>query len=291
MADRPNSSPPGGPALQTVLTLTAGNSDQPRRTFLWGPPVDPFGVGPKGLWYVHAPGVRDVHLYIAFDGRQVQVAAAEGASVTIRGAEVGHLWRAVPVNSELLFAGAKISITCEEAPNAVSGSEPPQGSGLSPRTLIVARTVEMDQILAGGDGPLETAVPRTGTLRLMERAWAPPTPQPQTPSAPPPAIPPQARITQPPTPVAPQAPITPPRAAAPDPRITKPPTPIAPHAPITPARAATAPPPITLPPTPIVPQAPITPPRAVPPSPRVSPVPIAPQAPITPPPAVPPSPR
>jgi hypothetical protein len=277
MADRSNSSPPGSPALQTVLTLTAGNSDQLRRTFLWGPPVDPFGVGTRGLWYVHGPGVLHVHLYLAFDGRQVQVAAAEGASVTLHGTEVGQLWRPVPVNAQLHFGGAIISVTCEEAPQAASGSQPPPGSGLSPRTLIVERTVAMDEVLAGGNGPLEPALPRTGTLRLMERAWAPPTPQQQPPpAAPPAAIPPQARITQPPTPIVPQAPITPARA-------------VSAQAPITPARAVTAQPPITKPPTPIAPQAPITPPRAVTAaSPPVAPAPVIPEAPVTPPPAVPP---
>jgi hypothetical protein len=307
MAERSNSSPPGGPALQTVLTLTAGNSDQLRRTFVWGPPVDPFGVGTRGLWYVHGPGVQHVHLYLAFDGRQVQVAAAEGASVTLHGAEVGQLWRPVPVNSELHFASATISVTCEEAPAAASGSAPPEGTGVVPRTLIVDRTVAMDEVLAGENGPLEPALPRTGTLRLMERAWAPPTPQPQTPPPPPPAAspvlskntqpaggsapPPAAmpppepaldpRITRPPTPIAPQAPITPPRALTAQHPITRPPTPIPPQAPVTPPRAVTAQSPITKPPTPIAPRAPITPPPAVPHSPPIAP--IAPRAPVAPP--------
>src|SRR5215471_12895939 len=125
---RTDSPSTAGPMLQTVLTLTAGNSDERKRVFRWGTQIEPFGVGVKGAWYVHAPGVQDIHLYISFDGRMVQVAATQGAAVTVAGALVGQGWHPVPVRTELRFGSASIAVTCEEAP----GSSPPAARASSP---------------------------------------------------------------------------------------------------------------------------------------------------------------
>jgi hypothetical protein len=185
-----------------VLTLTAGNSDERKRVFRWGTQIDPFGVGVKGAWYVHAPGVHDIHLYIGFDGRMVQVAATQGATVTVAGALVGQGWHPVPVRTELRFGSASIAVTCEEAPVEApvarhAASHPPAGSSppaarassppgaspsppaaipLGPHTLMVTTPDNVEEMLAAEMSPLEPALPRSGTLRLMERGWAPPTP-------------------------------------------------------------------------------------------------------------------
>jgi len=90
------------PELQTVLTLTSGTSDQKTKTFRWGTAVPPIPVGTRAEWYVHAPGVVGVHIYVAFDGRMVHVAAAAGARVTVRGVEVGQEWTSVPVRTACL---------------------------------------------------------------------------------------------------------------------------------------------------------------------------------------------
>jgi hypothetical protein len=163
------------PELQTVLTLTSGSSDQKTKAFRWGTKVEPIPVGTRAEWYVHAPGVLGVHLYVAFDGRMVHVAAAPGARVTARGTEVGQEWRAVPVRTEVRFGDASFAITCEEVPlyasptNAIDAAQlgtgfttaPPPSPGLV-RTLIVRETKPPAQPAERKPAPAAAPIVNTG---------------------------------------------------------------------------------------------------------------------------------
>jgi hypothetical protein len=109
------SQPP--PSLQTVATLTGGTSPVMQQAFFWGIPGRPFSVGTHGDWVVNGPGVEPLHFFLNFDGRMILVASGpSGASVTISGVPVDHNWRAVPVFAEIAFGGARIRVTCEDAP-------------------------------------------------------------------------------------------------------------------------------------------------------------------------------
>jgi hypothetical protein len=193
------------PELQTVLTLTSGNSDQKTKTFRWGTAVPPIPVGTRAEWYVHAPGVLGVHIYVAFDGRMVHVAAAAGARVTVRGVEVGQEWTSVPVRTEVRFGEAAIAVTCEEVPreasppNAVDAGQlgtgfttaPPPSPGLV-RTLIVREAKPPAAPVERKSPP--PAAPATGAgpgnTRPMGVATSPVAVAPTVAAAAPPATPP-----------------------------------------------------------------------------------------------------
>ena len=77
---------------------------------------------------------------IAFDGRRLQASAAEGATATVHGAALNHIWRPIPVRAELRFGGATIAVTCEEVPAGEVAQPPkagPSNAPPSPTTLIV----------------------------------------------------------------------------------------------------------------------------------------------------------
>jgi hypothetical protein len=118
------SQPP--PSLQTVATLTGGTSPVMQQAFFWGIPGRPFSVGTHGDWVVNGPGVQPLHFFLNFDGRMILVASGpSGANVTISGVPVDHNWRAVPVFAEIAFGGARIRVTCEDAPQQTAIPEAP----------------------------------------------------------------------------------------------------------------------------------------------------------------------
>lgn len=112
------------PPLQTVATLTGGSSPVMQQAFFWGIPGQPFSVGTHGDWVVNAPGVEPLHFFLNFDGRMILVAGGPSAApVTVAGVPVDHTWRPVPVFAEIAFGGARMRVTCEEAPQQ-AGAEP-----------------------------------------------------------------------------------------------------------------------------------------------------------------------
>ncbi|HVW29691.1 MAG TPA: hypothetical protein VHC69_30215 [Polyangiaceae bacterium] len=179
------------PELQTILTLTSGSSGETTRTFRWGTPVPPVSVGTEGEWRVDAPGVLGLHLYVAFDGRMVHVAAAEGARATVRGAAVARNWTRVPVRTEVRFGEASIAVTCEEATDEARAAKPVQTAGFTAaappcpglvRTMIVREPKPVSGppgapkpavLLApvgggrGGTQPLAIVVPATRVVDSM----------------------------------------------------------------------------------------------------------------------------
>ena len=80
----------------TVLTVVGGETQAPSLSFPPGNTVAGFSVGAESNWVIVASGVEPVHLYLAFDGREVHVApAAPTARVFLDGRELGAGWHAV----------------------------------------------------------------------------------------------------------------------------------------------------------------------------------------------------
>jgi hypothetical protein len=100
----------------TVLTVVGGETPAPTLSFPPGNPVSGLSVGAKSDWVIVASGVEPVHLYLAFDGREVHVApAAPTARVFLNGRELGAGWHAAPVGCELRFGAVCLLVTNEAA--------------------------------------------------------------------------------------------------------------------------------------------------------------------------------
>jgi hypothetical protein len=144
------------PPLQTVATLTGGTSPVMQQAFFWGIPGQPFSVGTRGDWVVNAPGVEPLHFFLNFDGRMIQVAGGpSGAPVTVAGVPVDHTWRPVPVFAEIAFGGARMRITCEEAPQeaATAQSTVPVPAVPEPVAAAPAVPVPVVQVAAAPPQP------------------------------------------------------------------------------------------------------------------------------------------
>ncbi len=114
------------PPLRTILHLAVGDSHQPSRELAWGTRVAPFSVGVRGDWSVDALGVADVHLFFAFDGRQLHVAAAPGSGQTVvGGVPIPQGWSPVSANSEIRFGQACILVRCDQGAAAGAGGGAP----------------------------------------------------------------------------------------------------------------------------------------------------------------------
>jgi hypothetical protein len=130
------------PSLQTVATLTGGTSPVMQQAFFWGIPGRPFSVGTHGDWVVNAPGVEPLHFFLNFDGRMIQVASGPtGANVTVGGVPIDHLWRPVPVFAEIAFGGARMRVTCEEAPEEDSLPPAPVAAAAIPAAPVLPAKV------------------------------------------------------------------------------------------------------------------------------------------------------
>ncbi|HWP09248.1 MAG TPA: hypothetical protein VNN72_26070 [Polyangiaceae bacterium] len=113
-----------------------------------GNPVAGFSVGAQADWVIAAAAVAPVHLYLAFDGRDVHVApAAQNASVFLDGRELGPGWQLAPVGCELRFGTVALLVTNEDARRgtqplhpAIRPSVPAQPGGQA-HTQILSRTV------------------------------------------------------------------------------------------------------------------------------------------------------
>ncbi len=100
----------------TVLTVVGGETRAPSLSFPPGNPVSGFSVGAQSNWVIVAPGVEPVHLYLAFDGREVHVApAAPTARVFLDGRELGAGWHAAPVGCKLHFGAVRLLVTNDAA--------------------------------------------------------------------------------------------------------------------------------------------------------------------------------
>ena len=132
------------PPAPTVLTVVGGETPSPSRAFAPGNPVSVFGVGAESDWVIVAPGVERVHLYLGFDGREVQVApAAPTARVFLDGRELGAGWHAAPAGCELRFGAVCLLVTNE----ALRGGTQPLHPAIKPGEPAQHRGQRHTQIL------------------------------------------------------------------------------------------------------------------------------------------------
>ncbi|HMA91177.1 MAG TPA: hypothetical protein VKP30_00765 [Polyangiaceae bacterium] len=105
-----------------AVTVVAGSARVRTRSFAAGVAEGPIAVGSHGEWQIAAPDVAAIHLYLAFDGSQLHVAAAsEQDRVLLRGSPVGRLWRAALVPSEIHFGAACVIVLPAEVHQPDSG--------------------------------------------------------------------------------------------------------------------------------------------------------------------------
>jgi len=104
------------PPTPTVVTVVGGQTQAPSRSFPLGDSVSGFSIGAQADWIVVASGVAPVHLYLAFDGREVHVApAVPTAPVLLDGRPLGPGWHVAPVGCELRFGAVTLLVTNEAA--------------------------------------------------------------------------------------------------------------------------------------------------------------------------------
>lgn len=128
----------------TVVTVVGGETRAPTRSFPLGNSVSGFSVGAEADWVIVAAGVERIHLYLGFDGRDVQVApAAPTARVFLDARELGPGWHVAPVGCELRFGGVSLLVTNEE----VRGSTQPLLPALRPSEPAPSRGPIRTQIL------------------------------------------------------------------------------------------------------------------------------------------------
>jgi hypothetical protein len=162
----------------SILSLVSGVSAAATRAFTWGTPVPAFGVGKDAEWKVEASGVEAVHLYLAFDGRHLYVAAPAGVSALLDAAPIGSQWMPVPVGAELRFGAALLRLRGESAdPRERATRRPELGGGSRvvasgqtlplrgpPASQLRAQQIPATLPLPGGAGSI--AAPASHTVAL-----------------------------------------------------------------------------------------------------------------------------
>jgi len=131
-----------GQPSHLLLRLVAGSSPQHSRTLPWGSNVPPFSVGQRGDWTISAPGVMDAHLYLAFDGARLCVAAVSPRNeVKVHGAPLPATWSELALPAELQFGGARVQARALfSAPETLAVTKQLELGSLAP-LLLAARPV------------------------------------------------------------------------------------------------------------------------------------------------------
>lgn len=141
-----------------LLSIVEGEAAEKSLGLEWGEHRRPFSVGKAGDWTVCAPGVADVHLYLAFRGSRLCVAPAS-ADTRVRsgGVRLPETWSELPLPAELHFGQARI-----RARAALSSRE----------TLAATREVDVKQLAP----LLDASRPRAGRVPtvLLQTALAAP---------------------------------------------------------------------------------------------------------------------
>ncbi len=89
------------------VSVLSGHAPTLELRFALGVPTAPMSVGTAGQWAVQADRVSPVHLFLAFDGQNIHVAAAgPDLPVLLAGRSVGKEWALAPMPCELRFGGA-----------------------------------------------------------------------------------------------------------------------------------------------------------------------------------------
>ena len=148
----------------TVVTVVGGETRAPTRSFPLGNSVSGFSVGTEGDWVVVAAGVERIHLYLGFDGRDVQVApAAPTARVFLDARELSPGWQVAPVGCELRFGAVSLLVTNED----VRGSTQPLLPALRPSEPPALRGPIRTKILSVPAGLSEQPPPAEGSRPPM----------------------------------------------------------------------------------------------------------------------------
>jgi hypothetical protein len=92
-----------------LLSVIDGEAREKSLGLEWGQHRRPFSVGAEGEWAVRAPGVADVHLYLAFRGSRLCVAPASAETrVRAGGVRLPETWSELPLPAELRFGQARL---------------------------------------------------------------------------------------------------------------------------------------------------------------------------------------
>jgi hypothetical protein len=118
---------PEQPAIQ--VRAVAGWTE--KGSFVLVPGTKPVSIGTQGQWVIFAEGVAPVHLYFAFDGTTVYIAAASPAqTVLLAGRPIGAGWATAAVPSEIRFGAATLMLE-----PALGVSTPASSAPSSPNTV------------------------------------------------------------------------------------------------------------------------------------------------------------
>lgn len=108
-----------GQPSHLILSVLAGDARERSLGLEWGRHRGPFSVGKQGDWAISAPGVADVHLYLAFRGSRLCVAPASTETrVSSRGVRLPETWSELALPAELHFGQARL-----RASSSVSSTE------------------------------------------------------------------------------------------------------------------------------------------------------------------------
>ncbi|HEY6458643.1 MAG TPA: hypothetical protein VIY73_00790, partial [Polyangiaceae bacterium] len=100
-----------------VLEVEGGQGTARMLRFEAGKRVEPVSVGTAGQWVLVGPGVRDVHGYIAFDGRQLFVQSANPYyPLRVDDAPVTGYWQPVSPPARIAVGGLSLAYTQLESP-------------------------------------------------------------------------------------------------------------------------------------------------------------------------------
>ena len=96
--------------VRYLLRLAEGRSATPDLLLRLHTPRPVFGAGTHGVWRIKAEEVLELHVLFAFNGRDLYVAAAPGATATLDGEPLPERW--VPVRScaQIELGHARIAI-------------------------------------------------------------------------------------------------------------------------------------------------------------------------------------
>ncbi len=109
MAHRTGAPGSSGPAAGVRVTVARGQTRETSRLFVAGDAEQVVTIGAQGDWRIAAPGVVGAHLRLAFDGRRLFAAAAQGS--VLRGNQaLGAEWSALAEGDELRFGFALLRI-------------------------------------------------------------------------------------------------------------------------------------------------------------------------------------
>lgn len=110
------------------ISVFSGRTSQPQVFLHPGVTMNPTSVGASGDWGVVADGVAPVHVFIAFDGKDVFVAAAPNSSAVLAGTPLTTQWTTASIPCELRFAGACLLLRKVSREQAAQGTSPMDGA-------------------------------------------------------------------------------------------------------------------------------------------------------------------